>query len=252
VPEYVDVPQCAHCDEFQIERRWYKFNSVEEAVREAAVRSVTSRKGTRVEGVETGVSRQDSKNFFVEIDVKVKYLDLTVDEHLDTVVRLKGGVCPRCSKIQGSYYESIIQVRTRGRKFPDEEKDHILEEIESKVDLLSRSSRDIFISKVEEMPGGFDVYLSSTSLGRSLSKDLADTYGAEGPSISYWRDRVQGNEIDRPVDSRIDEHRQRGPEVGPCRREREGRTGGGRSDREREGGPGPRSQELQASGDQEG
>lgn len=197
VPEHVDLPQCAHCDEFLIERRWYKFNSVEEAVREAAVRSITSRKGTRVEEVETCVSKQDIKNFLVEIDVKVKYLDLIVDEHLDTVVRLKGGVCPRCSKIQGSYYESIIQVRTRGRKFPDEEKDRILEEIESKVDHLSKSSRDTFISKVEETPGGFDVYLSSTSLGRSLSKDLADIHGAEVKESSSLLGQKDGKEIYR-------------------------------------------------------
>jgi nonsense-mediated mRNA decay protein 3 len=197
VPEYVDLLECAHCEEFLIGGKWIKFSSVEDAVEEAAVRSIVLRKGARIEGTKAEIRPQDSKNFLVAIDSKVKYLDLHVDEHLETVVRLKRGVCPRCSKIMGSYYESILQVRTRGRKFSDEEKEQILSEIEARVDHASKSSRDMFISKVEEMHGGLDIYLSSNSLGKSLSREVAEKYGAEVKESSSLLGQKDGKEIFR-------------------------------------------------------
>jgi len=197
VPEHVDLVECAHCDEFLIGGKWSEFSSVEVAVKDAAAKSIPLRKGARIEEIKTEVRPQDSKNFLVVIDSKVKYLDLHVDEHLETVVRLKGGVCPRCSKIMGSYYESILQVRTRGRKFSDEEKEQILGEIEARVNNASKNSRDMFISKVEEMHGGLDAYLSSNSLGKSLSREIAEKYGAEVKESSSLLGQKDGKEIFR-------------------------------------------------------
>ncbi len=197
VPDHVDLVECAHCDEFLIGGKWNEFSLVEDAVKDAATKSIILRKGARIEDIKTEVRPQDSRNFLVSIDAKVKYLDLQVDEHLETVVRLKGGVCPRCSKIMGSYYESILQVRTRGRKFSDDEKEQILSEIEARVDNASKNSRDMFISKVEDIHGGLDIYLSSNSLGKSLSREIADKYGAEVKESSSLLGQKDGKEIFR-------------------------------------------------------
>lgn len=197
VPDHVDLVGCAHCDEYLIAGKWGQFRSLEDAVRCAATTSIATRKGAKVDEINAEILPQDSRNFLVTIDTKVKYQDLLVSEHLETVVRLKGGVCPRCSKIMGSYYESILQVRTRDRALSEEETERILKEIEVKVDDASKSSRDMFISKVEEMHGGLDIYLSSNSLGKSLSRDLAEKYGAEVKESSSLVGQKDGKEIFR-------------------------------------------------------
>jgi nonsense-mediated mRNA decay protein 3 len=196
-PDHVDLVGCAHCKEFLIDGRWSEFSSLEDAVKCAATMSILLRKGARIEEIKADILPQDSKNFLVVINSKVKFQGLLVPECLETVVRLKGGVCPRCSKIMGSYYESILQVRARGRKFSDEEKEQILSEIEARVDGASKGSRDMFISKVEEMHGGLDVYLSASSLGKSLSREIAERYGAEVKESSSLVGQKDGKEVFR-------------------------------------------------------
>lgn len=196
-PEHVDLPECAHCGEYLIEGKWLTFPAVEDAAEQAAVRSIVIGKGARLERAEVAVRREDGKNFAVHIDAELLYADLKAREEQDTTVRVKGAVCQRCSKMKGSYYESILQVRSRGRKLDEDEKEAILGEVESRVEAAARRSRDAFISKVEEVHGGLDVYLSSNMLGKSLSRELADEYGAEVKESSSLLGQKDGKEVFR-------------------------------------------------------
>ena len=121
----------------------------------------------------------DPRNFEGEVEVT-----LDIDGHEETVrdrtiVRVKNTVCQRCSRQLGNYYESILQVRSPEKELEKSLQAEVLESVLDKVDQQSRSNRQIFISKVEEMHGGLDFYLSSISLGKGLSRDLVNEYGAE-------------------------------------------------------------------------
>jgi nonsense-mediated mRNA decay protein 3 len=196
VPEHVDLPRCYHCNEYNWSNKWQKW-SLDEGVREVAKRSVEVRKGADLVKVRTEVREADPKNFHVHMVADVGYDDLEIREENQTTVRLKNTVCPRCSKIMGSYYESIIQVRGRDRKLTDRQKQHILDELQGRVMEAQEDNREMFISKVVEVPGGFDAYLSAISLGRSISKELADRYGAEVKESSTLVTQKEGKDVYR-------------------------------------------------------
>lgn len=197
IDDHIDLIRCSHCLEFLIDGEWASFDTMDEAVADIAVRSMKVRGRASVESVEVGVKPLDRNNYEATIKVVVEVEDLKKAENLAATIRVKSASCPKCSKIMGSYFESIIQVRTRGRSMSDEEKDSILNEIEDIVERASEDNRDLFISKLEELHGGFDVYLSSNSLGRSISRELAAAHGAETKESSSLVGKKEGKDVYR-------------------------------------------------------
>jgi nonsense-mediated mRNA decay protein 3 len=96
-----------------------------------------------------------------------------------TLVRVKNNVCKRCSRQLGNYYEATMQIRSGDKELPDALRDEIVRRIRDSVELQAKTNRQLFITKVQQVPGGVDIMLSSISLARSLTKDLVESYGAE-------------------------------------------------------------------------
>jgi nonsense-mediated mRNA decay protein 3 len=196
-PDHVDMQHCSYCGDFLIENKWVKHSSVEDAAREAALRSIEVRKDASIVRAKADVEQADKNNYRVLMRPFIEYSDLTAEEELETTVRIKGAICPRCSKIVGNYYESIIQVRGRGRKLSERQKERYLEEIDRRVEAAKEENREMFVSKVEEVPGGLDFYLSSISLGKAISKELADRAGAEVKESSTLVTQKEGRDVYR-------------------------------------------------------
>ncbi|MEM3059015.1 MAG: NMD3-related protein [Methanomassiliicoccales archaeon] len=197
IPDHVDLVQCTLCDDFLLDRSWRAYGSIEEAASELAVQSISIRRGALLSDSSVKIVQKDERNYGLEIEAEVRMGNLEKRERLSTVVRIKKGLCQRCSRIKGSYYESIIQVRTREREFPKEEMEAMLSEIETLVEKASNRSRDAFISKVEEEQGGFDVYLSSSSLGKAVSREISRIYGAEFKESPKTVGRKDGRDVRR-------------------------------------------------------
>jgi len=195
VPEVVDLPHCAHCREFLIEGRWRAFESTEKAVSRAV--PVKTRKDARIIDLTVRAIPQDRSNYLVEMEVTVRVHDLEKTETHTTLVRVKETSCPRCSKIKGSYFESILQVRSRDRDLGQEEMNGLMDYIGQRVDSEAQESRENFISRVEERHGGFDVYLSSNSLGRALAREIATMHGAEFKESSSLVGKKEGKDVYR-------------------------------------------------------
>ena len=178
MPHHVDLERCTSCDDYLVNSRWVTM-SLQEAVEQAAVGVITHIPEAKVKEVSARAEPTDPRNFEGEVEVT-----LDIDGHEETVrdrtiVRVKNTVCQRCSRQLGNYYESILQVRSPEKELEKSLQAEVLESVLDKVDRQSRSNRQIFISKVEEMHGGLDFYLSSISLGKGLSRDLVNEYGAE-------------------------------------------------------------------------
>ena len=197
IDDHLDLMCCGHCSDCLVSGSWRKFQDLEEAAAEMAVHSMKVRKDAHLGKVEVSVNTLDANNLEVVISVEVTFRDLSKWEELETTVRVKGTSCPRCSKIMGSYFESIIQVRSRDRKMEQGEKEEVLGEIEDRVERAAVDNRDLFISKIEELHGGFDVYLSSNSLGRSIAKELVAMYGAETKESSSLVGKKEGKDVYR-------------------------------------------------------
>jgi len=200
MPDHVNLLRCFHCGEYSIGGKWVPHETAEAAAEDIAMGAVEILKDTAVESMETSVLAADNANFKVHIDIKVDHKGLIVEEGLDTIVRLKNTSCDRCSMIKGSYFESILQIRSRDRKLTESEVDDILNRVDKLVKESATDNRDVFVSKIDRMvggSGGADVYISSNSVGKIISRDLADQYGAEIKDSSKLITQKEGRDVYR-------------------------------------------------------
>ena len=196
----MDLPQCAHCKDYSMDGKWVTQPSVEAAVEEAAIQSIQVMEGAQVLEVGAEVIEADKLNFRVNMQLAVECKGLRVEEERDTIVRVKGSVCGRCSKIKGSYFESTLQIRSRDRKLTVSEVDAILDRVQAMVEEMAAENREVFISKLDRVvggAGGADVYLSSNSAGKVISRNLADQYGAEVKDTAKLLTKREGKDVYR-------------------------------------------------------
>ena len=85
------------------------------------------------------------------------------------------------------YYEGILQLRN-----PNKE---ILDFFQG----LMNKRQDVFISKVEELKNGMDIYLSSKKYLRQIGKNLQQKFGGELviSAEHYSRDRITSKDMFR-------------------------------------------------------
>jgi len=197
MPEVLDLNTCAHCGDHLMGRKWKHYDAEEDAVKDLAADSVSLRQDARMAELEISAERTDPKNYRVRAIAHLLHEDLDVTEALETTVRVRRNVCPKCNKIHGNYFESIVQIRPSGKRFSEEEREAVLERAIALVDSMAKDSRDAFVAKVTQVHGGYDVYVSTIALGRMLSRDLVSTYGAEYKESSSLQGQKDGRDIYR-------------------------------------------------------
>jgi len=197
VPEFLDLNICAHCDDYLMGKKWKHYDAQEDAVRDYAADNIVLRQDARIAELEMAVEKMDVKNYRVRMVAHLLYEDLEVAEELETTVRIRRNVCPKCNKIQGNYFESIVQIRPSGKRFSDEEREMVLNRALSFVEGLSKDSRDAFVAKVTQTHNGYDIYASTIAVGKMLARDLVSTYGAEYKESSSLQGQKDGHDIYR-------------------------------------------------------
>lgn len=178
LPHHVDLPVCTNCGEFNFGDRWLK-RDMAVAVQDAAVDSLAAIKDVKVVAVSTDVDCQDPYVYVVEVCSTCDVMGYEAEDVSSTIVRIKNNVCRRCSRMLGSYYEAILQIRTGSKDLSPQLREETLALVENSVARQAANNRQLFITKMELVTGGVDVYLSSMSLGKSLAKELSDAYAAE-------------------------------------------------------------------------
>ena len=178
MPHHVDLMRCANCEEFSVSDQWVR-KTLDQAVEDIALTTLSVIPEGKVISVGVMVEKQEEKTFVVHVQADVDVGGVVATDEDSVIVRLKNTVCKRCSRQLGSYYESIIQVRTGEKTLDDDLRDEVVRSVTASVETQSKTNRSLFISKVQEVPGGVDIYLSSISLGKTLTRELSETYGAE-------------------------------------------------------------------------
>jgi len=179
LPHHVDLKVCTNCGEFLFGDRWVKKN-LEVAVQDAAVDALSVIRDAKVVGVSTSFECQDPYVYVVTVRSDCDVMGYETSDETSTIVRIKNNVCKRCSRQLGSYYEAILQIRTgaKGGLTP-EQREESLAFTEDYVERAAQTNKSLFITKMEMVTGGVDVYLSSISLGKNLAKEFSEIYCAE-------------------------------------------------------------------------
>ncbi len=181
-PEALDVTVCAHCDRVDVGGRWERLG-VEEALPALLEDRIPVDGRASRHAFAFTARREDDRNLLLDVTLTADLHGLPAETSFRTRVRVKRGVCPTCSRQRGKYYEAILQVRAEGRPVRREERDRAVAFVEGAVARRAAKGEEVFVSKVEDVRGGPDVYLSSNSAARSLARDLADAFrGTVGAS----------------------------------------------------------------------
>ncbi len=178
LPHHVDLHVCANCGEYDFGGRWVRRDPMV-AIQDAAADAVMIVKGADVTSISTSVEEQDPRTFVVTVHAGCDVMGYPADGEASTIVRVKNTVCRRCSRQLGSYYEAILQIRSASGKLEDAMREEALAMTENSVARQAATNRQLFITKMELVPGGVDVYLSSISLGKAITKELGDAFCAE-------------------------------------------------------------------------
>ena len=179
LPHHVDLRVCTNCGEFAFGDRWVK-KDMEEAITDAAVNALEVIRDAEIVEISTELDCQDPYVYVVTVYTVCNVMGYETEDKASTIVRIKNNVCKRCSRQLGSYYEAILQIRTgaKGTLSP-ELREETLAFTENYVHRAALTNKSLFITKMEIVTGGVDVYLSSIALGKNLAKEFSEVYSAE-------------------------------------------------------------------------
>lgn len=178
LPDHVDLLMCTNCGQFFWHGEWQSMDREAAAVA-AAREALSCIKEGKVVSTTPSVSYLDDYNLSVTLACRVQIGDVVTDALATTVIRVKNSVCKICSRRLGNYYEAILQIRTSEKTLSKDLQDEVLARVEKVVDETMATDDNVFITKMEIVPGGVDVYLSLIAVGRALAKDLGEMYCAE-------------------------------------------------------------------------
>lgn len=181
VRDHVDVEVCVHCHARKRGEQWMEGHGtlepvVEDAVREAVeFARVVDKPRMRVD-----VVPEDERNFTVRVVASGSAEGVSFEQELSLRSRVKNATCVRCSRVQGGYYESIVQVRATKRAIEKDEM-RALKALASRFieRVVAEGDRNAFVLRDEEIDRGLDIYMGTTNSGRMLAKQIATEFGGK-------------------------------------------------------------------------
>lgn len=164
------IEVCPKCSSIHVGGKWYSADSTAPLARLLAS-SFHFENASHVRVDEASLDL-GSSTIRGRATATVKGVDVSLD--LEREVFVARVSCPVCNRVTGSYYESILQIRTysgSNRKLLEE----ALSVVEETVSARS-SDPSSFISKVEWLPEGVDIYMGRKNDGQRAAAALRSRY----------------------------------------------------------------------------
>src|SRR5947208_2270839 len=192
--EFVDVPRCQSCGSYRLRSGWTKADRdlvIPQLLREAMPPLAPYDRLSF-----THVAREeDANNLSVRVKAAGRFQDLTVVQDFQVRIRIKPSYCEACQKQRGRYYEGILQVRGEDRELAPREVRAARTFVTARIDRSEDS--EAFVSRVEEVHGGLDFYVSTNALAKGLARDLAGAFGGTVTASPKLFGQRQGREVYR-------------------------------------------------------
>ena len=187
----VSLTVCTHCGGYF---KGKEQTSIEAVVEESVKKEIRKKYGygcgVLIAGLKTEIGEEEGRpRVFLTAKAEVKGLE--IEESEEVAVVLKRETCERCSRIAGGYYAGIVQIRAEER-IPTNEELALAEDIA----YLSLDEED-FVSKVQMLKEGLDIYVSSMECGRRISRGVVKKLGGGFSESRKLYGRKDGREIYR-------------------------------------------------------
>ena len=192
--EVLDMLRCDSCGSFRLRSGWSKVDrdlALPQLLREAMPPLPPyERVGF------THVAREeDANNLAVTVKAVGRFRDLAPLQDFHLRVRIKPSICDSCQKQRGRYYEGILQVRGEERNLTPREGRDVRTFVAARLD--RSDDTEAFVSRIEEVHGGLDFYLSKNSLAKGLARDIAGTFGGTVSASPKLFGQKEGREVYR-------------------------------------------------------
>lgn len=192
--EVLDIARCTSCGSFRLRSGWSRVDrelALSQLLREAMpALAPYERVGF------TQVAREeDANNLAVSVKAVGRFQDLAPVQAFHLRVRIKPSICEPCQKQRGRYYEGILQVRGDDRELAPRELRAVRTFVGARVD--RPGDADAFVSRVDEVHGGLDFYVSTNSLTKGLARDLAGAFGGAVTASPKLFGQREGKEVYR-------------------------------------------------------
>jgi len=163
LPDKILVKKCKSCGKFFVNKKVATSieNSVEIIVSEL------------LELPEVHSARYRIQGNMVHVSLILRTLGLEKTEKKSLYLSVKEILCKTCSMKAMGYYQAVLQVRV-----PENLQEMVLSEIKNQINYLNQYDNLAFVSKVDKIAGGTDVYIGSKSSAKQVAKYLKNRFKA--------------------------------------------------------------------------
>ncbi len=193
-PDFLDLDRCTSCGSFRLASGWSKID------RELALAGLLPENIRKLPPWErvtfTHVAREeDANNLSLTVKALGRFEALQSVQDFRVRVRIKPTLCDSCQKQRSRYFEGVLQVRGDGRELTPEEVRGVRTFVLARVDRSGDTGA--FISRIEDVHGGLDFYLSTNALGKTLAREVSESFGGSVSSSPKLFGQKEGREVYR-------------------------------------------------------
>ncbi len=193
-PQVLDIARCASCGSYRLKSGWSKVDR--DLALPQLLREAIPVRPPYVRASFTQVAREeDANNLAVTVKALGRFEDLTPVQDFRVRVRIKPSLCDTCQKQRSRYYEGILQVRGDGRDLAPKEIRSVRTFVVARVD--RSGGTEAFVSRIDEVHGGLDFYVSTNALGKVLAREVAEAFGGTVTASPKLYGQKEGREVYR-------------------------------------------------------
>ncbi|RQD89290.1 NMD protein affecting ribosome stability and mRNA decay [Methanosalsum natronophilum] len=192
LPHVIEVDICSKCGAMFDRGQWNDRKDIEEIIMEKIEKHLLIHDEAKNIEIEYGILKLSTNKYNVKVKLDATILGENLKQTIVTEVRISFRSCDVCSRISGGYYEGIIQLRATNRLPTRKEKERSLS-VTSEVlgAQYNKGDRFSFITDVQELKAGLDIYIGSSKAGRNVCKSIEEDLGGhflESPSLYGQKD----------------------------------------------------------------
>ena len=147
-------------------------------VRELAASAVHFHPDVRKPEISINYREKGPTRTIAAVGIRGELYGVPVDASSEVTIAWRNEQCDRCSRISGSYYEGVVQVRAEGRRpYPYEVRRAAGIAAELEESLQGTGDRLSFISHIDETKDGLDITVGSQSIGQAISDGIIGALG---------------------------------------------------------------------------
>jgi nonsense-mediated mRNA decay protein 3 len=197
IPNVLDIERCTHCSSRKKGKGWISVEDEEAIIHDVIFENVKTHSDVSDFDIHVKPEYEDENNVNVDMIIHANVGELKVEERHKSKIRFKKTVCDECSKQQGGYWESKVQLRGARKGLDEEDIEKAYEIVDSILYHREKKDKDAFISKIEKIHNGLDLYLGSKKLGKIISKELVQSLGGHVKESHKLMGREDGKDVYR-------------------------------------------------------